>query len=127
RARLSLPAFPTRRSSDLMIQLLTASVDVESQEVRAQDFNAGGSVTSVNDDLASQFPQVHDVLEGAALGSDIAFYMPADTLGEDYPAQLDIMHIESVIPNHATGEPVDTTELDTKLPQVSLDEETQAP
>src|SRR5699024_11138551 len=28
-----------------MIQLLTASVDVESQEVRAQDFNAGGSVT----------------------------------------------------------------------------------
>ncbi len=110
-----------------MLQLLTASVDVDSQEIRAQDFNAGGSVTSVNDDLASEFPQVHDVLEGAALGSDVAFYMPADTLGDGYPAQLDIMHIESVIPNHATGDPVDTAELDTKLPQVTLDEETQAP
>lgn len=109
------------------VELLTASVDVESQEVRAHDFNAGGSPMPVDEQLASQFPQVHDALTDIPLGSDIAFYMPAGSLGEGFPAQLDIMHVQEIIPNHATGKPTDPQGLDDRLPEVTLDEETQAP
>lgn len=110
-----------------LVELSTASVDVESQEVRAHDFDAGGSAMPVNDQLASQFPQVHEALTDVPLGSDIAFYMPADSLGEGFPAQLDIMHVDGVVPNQATGEPTDPANLDDRLPEVTLDEDTQAP
>lgn len=110
---------------DLM-QILTANVDPENQEVRAHDFEAGGTITPLDELLGSQFPQVHDVFSGVPLGSDVAFFMPANTLHEGYPAQLDIMHVEGVVPNHATGEEVDSDQLDDRLPEVSLDEN-QAP
>lgn len=111
---------------DLM-HVLTANVDVENETIRAQDFNAGGTTTPLSEELASQFPQVHDAFSGVPLGSDVAFYMPADSLQEGYPAQLDIMHVESVVPNHATGEATDPNQLDDRLPEVTLDDETQAP
>lgn len=113
--------------ADTILHILSASVDVENEEVRAHDFDLGGSTLPVSDELAGQFPQVHDIMVGAPLNSDIAFYMPADSLGEGTPAQMDIMHLEDVVPAHATGDEVDDADIDDRLPDVTLDEETQAP
>ncbi|WP_022870780.1 FKBP-type peptidyl-prolyl cis-trans isomerase [Yaniella halotolerans] len=111
---------------DLM-QILTANIDMNNQEVQSHDFDLGGSTLQLSDEFASTNPQAYEAMTGAPLGSDIAFYLPADTLGEGTPAYLNIIALEDTVPMHATGEEVDAAELDDSLPSVSLDEETQAP
>lgn len=111
---------------DLM-QILTANVDVDSQQVLSHDFDLGGSTLQLNEEFASTNPQAHEAMTGAPIGSDIAFYLPANTLGEGTPAYLNIISLEDVVQTHATGEEVDAAELDESLPSVSLDEDTQAP
>lgn len=112
---------------DDLIQILTANVDIDSQEVLSHDFDLGGSTLQLNDEFASTNPQAHEAITGAPLGSDIAFYLPADSLGEGTPAYLNIIALEDVVPTHATGDPVDESELNDSLPSVTLDEESQAP
>lgn len=110
-----------------LIQILTANVDIDSQEVLSHDFDLGGSTLQLNDEFASTNPQAHEAITGAPLGSDVAFYLPADSLGQGTPAYLNIIALEDVVPTHATGDPVDESELDNSLPSVTIDEDTQAP
>ncbi|GAA2038133.1 FKBP-type peptidyl-prolyl cis-trans isomerase [Yaniella flava] len=110
-----------------LLQILTANVDTESEEVLSHDFDLGGSTLQLTEEFASQNPQAHDALVGAPMGSDMAFYLPADTLGQGTPAYLNIIAVEDLVETHASGEPVDSAELNETLPAVTLDEETHAP
>lgn len=111
---------------DLM-QILTANVDVDSQEVLSHDFDLGGSTLQLNEEFASTNPQAYEAMTGAPIGSDIAFYLPADTLGEGTPAYLNIISLEDVVPTYATGEESDDAQLHEALPTVSLEDDTKAP
>lgn len=111
---------------DLM-QILTANVDVDSQEVLSHDFDLGGSTLQLNEEFASTNPQAYEAMTGAPIGSDVAFYLPADTLGEGTPAYLNIISLEDVVPTYATGEESDDAQLHEALPTVSLEDDTQAP
>lgn len=110
-----------------LLHILSANIDIDNQEVTSHDFNLGGQTLHLTEEFAAATPQVHDTLVGAPLGSDIAYYLPPDSLGQDTPAYLNIIAIEDAVPTHATGEPVDDDALNSALPDVSLDEETHAP
>lgn len=110
-----------------LLQILTANVDIDSEEVLSHDFDLGGSTLQLNDEFASTNPQVHETMTNAPMGSDVAFYLPADSLGEGTPAYLNVISVEDVVPTHATGEETDSSELNDILPSVSLDEDTHAP
>ncbi|GAA4472701.1 FKBP-type peptidyl-prolyl cis-trans isomerase [Enteractinococcus fodinae] len=110
-----------------LLHILSADIDIQNEEVNAHDFDLGGQTLQLSEQFESQNPQAYEALVGAPTGSDLAYYLPADTLGQDTPAYLNIIAIEDTVPTHATGEPVAAAELNDALPEVTLDEETQAP
>lgn len=110
-----------------LLHILSADIDIENQEVNAHDFDLGGQTLQLNEQFQSQNPQAYEALIGAPTGSDLAYYLPPDTLGQDTPAYLNIIAVEDVVPTHATGEKVREDQLNSELPAVTLDEETQAP
>src|SRR5699024_1115286 len=110
---------------DLM-QILTANVYVDSQQVLSHDFDLGGSTLQLNDAFASTYPQAHEAMTGALIGSGTAFYVPSITAGEGSPACLTTISLEEVVQTHAAGEEVVAAELDESLPLVRLDEDTPA-
>ena len=110
-----------------LLHILSADVNIADEEVNAHDFDLGGQTLQMSEQFQSQNPQAFDALVGAPTGSDLAYYLPEDTLGQDTPAYLNIIAVENIIAPHATGEPVDEAELNDALPQVTLDEETHAP
>lgn len=110
-----------------LLHILSADIDIANQEVNAHDFDLGGQTLQLNEQFQSQNPQAYEALIGAPTGSDLAYYLPPDTLGQDTPAYLNIIAVEDVVPTHATGEEVSEDQLNSELPAVTLDEETQAP
>ena len=110
-----------------LLHILSADIDIQNEEVNAHDFDLGGQTLQLSEQFESQNPQAYEALVGAPMGSDLAYYLPANTLGQDTPAYLNIIAIEDTVPTHATGEPVAAAELNDALPEVTLDEETQAP
>lgn len=112
---------------DDLVHILSADIDIENQEVNAHDFDLGGQTLQLSEEFEAQNPQAYDVLVGAPTGSDLAYYLPPDTLGQDTPAYLNIIAVEDTVPTHATGEPVEASELNSVLPEVTLEEETHAP
>lgn len=110
-----------------LLHILTANVDIENEEITNHDFSLGGSTLQLTEEFANTNPQAHDVLLGAPIGSDMAFYLPADSLGQGTPAYLNIIAVEETVATHATGTAVDTAERNDVLPSVSLDDDTHAP
>ena len=110
-----------------LLHILSADIDIQNQEINAHDFDLGGQTLQLSEEFEGLNPKAYETLVGAPTGSELAYYLPADTLGQDTPAYLNIIAIEDTLATHATGEPVDTAELNSALPEVTLDEETQAP
>ena len=110
-----------------LLHILSADINIEDEEVNAHDFDLGGQTLQMSEQFQSQNPQAFEALIGAPAGSDLAYYLPADTLGQDTPAYLNIIAVEDIVATHATGDPVDASERDATLPEVTLDEETHAP
>ena len=110
-----------------LLHILSADIDIQNQEINAHDFDLGGQTLQLSEQFEAQNPQAYETLVGAPTGSDLAYYLPADTLGQDTPAYLNIIAIEDTVPTHATGEPVEPAQLNDALPEVTLDEDTQAP
>lgn len=110
-----------------LLHILSADIDIQNQEINAHDFDLGGQTLQLSEEFEGLNPKAYETLVGAPTGSELAYYLPADTLGQDTPAYLNIIAVEDTLATHATGEPVDTAELNSALPEVTLDEETQAP
>lgn len=109
-----------------LLYIHAATVDIDNEEILSHDFDHGGSTLPMSD-LSANNPALYEALSGAAIGSDLAFYMPADAVGMDTPDYLTLFTVEGVVPGHATGTPVDASDLNEALPAVTLDEDTQGP
>lgn len=109
-----------------LLQVHSANIDIENEEVLSHDFDLGGMALSMSD-LQGGNPQTYEAFLGAPVGSDVAIYQPENGLYDGAPAILNIASVVEVLPSHATGEPVAQSELDDTLPEVTLDEETHAP
>src|SRR5690625_458417 len=110
-----------------LLHILTANVDIENEEVINHDFDLGGSTLQLTEEFENTNPQAYDVLLGTPIGSDMAFYLPPNSLGQGTPAYLNIIAVEDTVPTHATGTVVDAAERNDVLPAVSLDDHTHAP
>jgi len=110
-----------------LLHILSADVDIDNEKINAHDFDLGGQTLQISEQFQTQNPQAYEALLGAPAGSDLAYYLPADTLGQDTPAYLNIIAVEDIVPSHASGDPVAEAERDDTLPEVTLDEETHAP
>lgn len=110
-----------------LLHILSADVDIDNEEINAHDFDLGGQTLQMSEEFKAQNPQAYDTLIGAPAGSDLAYYLPEDTLGQDTPAYLNIIAIENIVPSYATGQPVPPADLSDELPEVTIDKETHAP
>lgn len=113
-------------TEDDLLEVHSANIDIENQEVLSHDFDLGGMTISMAD-LQAGNPQTYEAFLEAPVGSDVALYQPENGIYDGAPAVLNIATISQVLPTHATGEPVAQSELNDALPEVTLDEETHAP
>lgn len=110
-----------------LLQIFSVDVDIENEAVNAHDFDLGGQSLQLVEQFQAGNPQAYDALIGATVGSDMALYLPADSLGEGTPAYLNIISVGNKITPYANGEPVPATDLNDTLPTVTIDDETNAP
>lgn len=113
-------------TEDALVEVHSANIDIENEEVLGHDFDLGGMALQMRD-LQAGNPQTYEAFLGAPVGSDVAIYQPENGLYDGAPAILNIASIGEVLPSHANGETVAQAELNDTLPSVTLDEETQAP
>lgn len=103
----------------------TAIVDPASGEVTADNFTQGAEAVHLTEGLKEANDVLYAMLDQNRVGAQVAFFMPAEQLGQGAGDQLMVFQISHVTPARATGEPVE--DIDPELPAVTLDEESGEP
>ncbi|MDI3330840.1 MAG: FKBP-type peptidyl-prolyl cis-trans isomerase [Micrococcus sp.] len=103
----------------------TAVVDPATGEVTADNFTQGSEAVHLTDGLKEANEVLYSMLDQNRVGAQVAFFMPAEKLGQGASDQLMVFQIAGTTPARATGEPVE--DVDPKLPKVTLDEESGEP
>jgi len=103
----------------------TAVVDPATGEVTADNFTQGSEAVQLTDGLKKANDVLYNMIDQNRVGAQVAFFMPAEKLGQGAEDQLMVFQIAGTSPARATGETVE--DVDPKLPAVTLDEESGEP
>jgi FKBP-type peptidyl-prolyl cis-trans isomerase len=103
----------------------TAVVDPATGEVTADNFTQGSEAVQLTDGLKEANDVLYNMIDQNRVGAQVAFFMPAEKLGQGASDQLMVFQIAGTSPARATGETVE--DVDPKLPAVTLDEESGEP
>jgi peptidylprolyl isomerase len=98
----------------------TAVVDPATGEVTADNFTQGSEAVHLTDSLKTANEVLYNMIDQNQVGAQVAFFMPAEQLGEGASDQLMVFQIAGASPARAAGEAVQ--DIDPQLPSVSLDE-----